>query len=322
MDHTVEALVDGANELLSAVLDQTQDCIKVLDLAGIIQYVNAQGALALELQSPTELIGQDWVSRWPEAMQETVRSALGTARAGSVARFTAFRPGPDGSPCWQAVTITPVRTDHRAITNFLTIARDITAEMVERDRVAAISAEMRHRLKNAMTIASAIVSLSAGSQPARRDFAAEIVARLDQLAAVQELVLTHGAETPLATLVPMLAAAYGGPTLLEIAPLPEVQLDESAMQALALAFGELASNSLKYGALRQERPIQVTGIATDSDLDLTWHEQTEFGPPRPGSQGLGLIERIVRGAGGSLARQTDAGRHVARIRLPLARARP
>jgi PAS domain S-box-containing protein len=239
----IEELVDGDRALLATVLDQTHDCIKMLSLDGRIRYVNRQGALAMELSSPDELLGQPYLVRWPDEVRPSVERALSAARRGELGRFTASRRQPDGSRSWWDVTVSPVRSSSDAITHFVTIARDATAEVLERDRVEAISLEMRHRLKNALTVACGIITMSARGRPEVRAFADETVARLSRLSEVQAVILDPKAEKNLADFVPALAGAYGDSVSLHFADLQEIRLSDSAMQALALCFGELATKA-------------------------------------------------------------------------------
>lgn len=312
-----DALVESEAALLAAVLDQTHDCIKLLNLEGIIQYVNRQGALAMELSSPSELVGQSYLERWPADLRPVLEAALAAARDGELGRFTASRPQPNGSPSWWDVTVSPVRAPSGAIIHFVTIAREMTAEMLERERVEAISLEMRHRLKNALTVASGIVMLSARGRPEVSAFANEIAARLGQLASIEALILDPDADKSLAQMVPALAEAYGSNAGLVFGTLPDVQLNDQGMQALALCCGELATNSLKYGALRNGGRVRIDGEMRDGLVELSWCEDTEFGTARPGGQGLRLIERLIGTAGGTFRREIDAGQMRATMTLPL-----
>jgi two-component sensor histidine kinase len=69
------------------------------------------------------------------------------------------------------------------------------------------------------------------------------------------------------------------------------------LKARALAFGELATNSLKYGALKLGPAVSINGKADEEMLHRIWREQTDFGPAREGGQGLGLVERLVHASG-------------------------
>lgn len=317
----VDPLVDSEGALLATVLDQSHDCIKLLSLDGHIEYVNRQGAAAMELSSPAELVGTSFVDRWPAEMRETIEEALAVALQGELRRFVGRRPRPNGDPSWWDVIISPVRGKEGTITHLVTIARDMTEETVERERVAAISLEMQHRLKNALTVASGIVTLSARGRPEVNAFANELISRFGQLAHVQAQVLDPDADTRIAALIPLIAEAYGKSASIHFGDLPDVKVEHRAMQALALCFGELATNSLKYGALRDGRPVRISGSAQVGKVELSWEEDTEFGAERQGSQGLGLIERLMSTAGGTFRRDIEPHLMRATITLPTTEAR-
>ncbi|MEO5865787.1 MAG: PAS domain-containing protein [Sphingomonas sp.] len=316
MQSEIETLIVSDGELLSTVLDQTHDCIKVLDQAGQILYVNQQGAAAMELSSSAELVGQSWVDRWPAEVRPKVHKALTEARDGTPARFTASRFGPSGGLTWWDVTVSPVRSHHGDVTRFLTIARDMTAEVVERERVRVLSLEMRHRLQNALTVAAGLVAITARGKPELRSFADELVTRFGQLAHVQSMILSPGGNKQLKNVVSELAAVYGDAISLAVNSLGEIHLSDQAMQVLALCFGELATNSMKYGALRDGKQVHVEGRERGRALELVWREETIFGTARDGSQGLDLCQRLATAAGGSFERTVDPGRMQATITLP------
>ncbi len=318
MTEEIEALAGSQGTLLATVLDESHDCIKLLTLDGVIQYVNRQGALAMEIASPTELVGQVYMSRWPTAVQPDIERALSAALGGRLGRFTGSRPQPNGSPSWWDVSVSPVRSSSGDVTHFVTIARDMTAEVIERERVAAISLEMRHRLKNALTVAGGIVMLGARDRPEVAEFAQEVVARFNQLSSIQSLILDPQADKRLPQIVRKLGSAYGDGANLEFGHLPEIHLSDQSMQALALCYGELATNSLKYGALRNGGRVRVDGQMIEDKLEISWLEETGFGAARPGGQGLTLIERLIKTAGGSFRREILEAEMRAIVTMPVA----
>lgn len=304
--------IEDAGALLGTMLDQTHDCIELLDRDGIIRYVNERGANALELRTPAELVGSSWVELWPAESRSAAEQAADQARAGKVARFTAARMI-GGAPSWWDVTVAPVRSNGVA-RHLLVIARDRTAEAQERERAEAVSAEMRHRLRNAMTIASALMHMAARGRSELQAFAGEVSSRLAQLGTVQELILDPASKKTFSQIMSLLGGVYGH---LEIGPLPDVELDDRLMQAIALAFGELATNSLKYGALKAGSPVQVSGRIVGDELELVWREETVFGQARDGGQGLDLIDRIVKASGGRIERRVEDRRFVVQAAFPL-----
>lgn len=300
--------------LLAGLLDQSHECIKLLDSEGRILFVNREGCRAMELSTPAAVLGDSWVDRWPKVSFPIVEGAIKSAKAGEVARFSAARPGPHGEDRWWDVTLTPVAGGGAA--SMISIARDITTEVVERERASAINAEMRHRLRNGMTIAAGIVMLEARGAKEHRGFAQTISERFSQLARVQELVLDPNSDKSLSVILHMMADVYGGGSLLKIGEIPDVQLNDVSTQALALTFGELATNSLKYGALRAGEPIEISADLENTQLCLTWREPTEVGTARLGSQGVGLVDRLISAAKGEITRHSSGGLLIVRVTLP------
>lgn len=87
---------------------------------------------------------------------------------------------------------------------------------------------------------------------------------------------------------------------------------EKAATGLALILHELATNSLKYGALSVETgTLDISSTPTGPNIELTWLERG--GPSvstRPDLSGFGskLVERSVAGQlGGSITYNWDSG---------------
>jgi two-component sensor histidine kinase len=198
---------------------------------------------------------------------------------------------------------------------FLVVSRDVTQEVRERESAAAIAAETRHRLKNGMTIASGLVMLECRSQPELRRFAQSLFRRFEQLAVVQDMVLDRG-NKDLPKILHLLGSVYGDGSLLRVGDLPAVAVDDLAAQALALTFGELATNSLKYGALKAAMPVDLDGSVDDGRLTLCWREPTRLAESRAGGQGLHLIDRLIAAAGGDVVWTIGADLLEVRVTLP------
>ena len=169
-----------------------------------------------------------------------------------------------------------------------------------------------------MTTAAGIVMIAARSHPESRAFARDVGERLARIAAVQDVLLDPARDKSLAEIVPLLASAYGDGKAIRFGALPDVSLGDHAMQALALTFGELATNSLKYGALKNGDPIGIEGAAEGDRLYLTWREPTLFGASRQGGQGLELIDRIIRASNGTATYERADDQLTVRVSFPIA----
>jgi len=310
----VEAFAGEHDALLSARAALSQHCVQFADSAGRVLFVNHEGAQAMGATTPRDLIGRQWIDHWPEPARSAAQDAWQSARRGVAARFSAMRPGARGELSRWEITLTPIDGFGDAVC--LIVARDVTGELAERERAAIIAAEMRHRLRNSMATAAGIVTIAVRSHPECQPFARDISERFAMIAKVQDLLLDPARDKSFAEIVPLLTSAYGGGKVIRFGAIPDVQLSDGAMQALALAFGELATNSLKYGALKNGRSVEVDGELDGDLLRLTWHEPTTFGPPRRGAQGLELVNRLIEASRGEVMLETGDGRMSLQIALP------
>jgi two-component sensor histidine kinase len=258
--------------------------------------------------------GRDWVDLWPAASRPAAAAALRDACQGRPARFKAPREREGGAQSWWDVSLTALSRGDDPTT--LVISRDVTALIAQAERLDIVNAEMRHRLRNAFTIATSLTILAARDEPEHRVFADRLVAAFRQYVAVQEVVLDPRAAKSFDKLLPMIMKAFGDRKMFEYGAIPPIDLPDGSVQALALSFGELCTNSLKHGGLRDGRPVRLDVAVTPDTLEVVWNEATHFGRPRDGGQGLALIDRMVAVVGGSVQRNVTSDTLVTAIRLP------
>lgn len=296
----------ASDGMLAAVLDQSADCIKVLGPEGSIDFMNRNGRCALGIDDFNLVAGKSWWELWPTESQHLVRDAITTARDHGSARFEAFCPTAKGEPRWWDVTVSPLRDEHGTLRGLISISRDVSADVRAREQRATTAAEMKHRLRNAYALTSAIVMMSARGRDEHRDFAHGITQRLEQLGIAQALLLDASAlGTPtLDVLVRRLTGPFcSDPAMLDIAPLPDVTLSEDKVRTLALVLGEFSTNSNKYGAFGHGGKIGISAALDASRLTLRWSERSDRSVdtnPRDGSSGLSLIRRALAAQHGAL----------------------
>lgn len=173
------------------------------------------------------------------------------------------------------------------------------------DRDELVVRELEHRFKNILTIVRAIVSQSLGAASSIEDARDVIDERLASLGgAVEQLLSSDWKAAPLPALADQALAHLSFYTE-RLSFLGEtVEIGPRAAMTLTLAFHELATNAIKYGALSNETGTvelccQVRGAGDDADLLLQWIERG--GPPvtRPERQGFGT-QLICTATGRSL----------------------
>lgn len=198
-------------------------------------------------------------------------------------------------------TISRHSVDGRTI--LAVVHRDITYRKELEDQREAIVHEMNHRIKNVLAVVGSLVSLSAKSATSVDEFAASLQGRLQALAATQTF-LSRGARESISLSDLLLTELnhYRNPegtnVVIEGEP---VALCPTAIQPLALAVHELATNSAKYGALSDPHGhvnIFAKGLA-DKDESMLMIEWIESGGPpvkTPTRRGFGttFIEKVIK----------------------------
>lgn len=202
-------------------------------------------------------------------------------------------------------------------------------ERVVAEQLEMVSHELSHRIQNIFAITTSLARLSAHDHPAARDYADALLSRLDALARAHNFIRPHSpASTPegdatLRSLLATLFAPYQDDGLGRLDILgDDVAIGAQAATPLALLFHELATNSVKYGALSTPGGRVAIDCAQLGDrLRVTW---TETGGPAidgaPARTGFGTrlatmsVEKQLRGA---LAYDWPAQGLAVRLSLPL-----
>ena len=184
---------------------------------------------------------------------------------------------------------------------------DVTGRKQAEEGRELLAGEMSHRVKNLLAIASGLTAITSRSTTTSTDMAHELTLRLTALGRAHDLVRpvpgqTEAASVLLGDLLTVLLApyndlgAFSGRIRVSV---PRMRVGESATNILAMVVHELATNSLKHGALSIDTGIlDVSCSAHDEAVTVIW---TESGGPKvkppTGSGGYGskLVERSVIG---------------------------
>lgn len=169
-----------------------------------------------------------------------------------------------------------------------------------------LAGEMSHRVKNLLAIASGLTAITSRSATDTEHMARELTERLTALGRAHDLVRPlpggQGAAALLGDILTVLLAPYddlGAFSGRIRVAVERMGVGERSATSLALIIHELATNSMKYGALSQPTgTLDVSSVAEESAILLTWLERG--GPvvaPPAGSPGFGsmLVKRSVTG---------------------------
>jgi two-component sensor histidine kinase len=189
---------------------------------------------------------------------------------------------------------------------------DVTERKMAEEAREMLTSEMSHRVKNLFAIASALATIASRSAATPAEMARDMTQRLSALASAHDLIRPAHRQSmkaaPIRALLGALLAAYDDRGIIGRrihASGANVLVGEASITTLALVVHELATNSVKYGALSAAGgTLDVTCREEDGEVVIVW---TERGGPAVavpnGQPGFGstLVNRsITEQLGGSI----------------------
>lgn len=295
-------------ESLSNVLEQSTDCVKLVDPQGNLLWMNPNGLCAMEIDNFELLSGKEWATLWPQEAQQRIRSALDEARSEGVVRIEAFCPTAKGTPRWWDISVSAVRAPDGGHSGYISVSRDVSQLHADREAQTILLSEMRHRLKNSFAMVCAMLRTVARGNAEHTDFAVDMVARISALATAQTLFDSEAEETDLHDLLATLILPFrtANASLVELECSKNHHVGRREADVISLVVGELTVNSTKHGAIGHGGGIALSARAEVVDGQprhiVVWQEQSArpvASRTRSGGQGLSLIERICAARGGT-----------------------
>lgn len=188
---------------------------------------------------------------------------------------------------------------------------DVTNRKQAEESHELLAGEMSHRVKNLLAIATSLTHISRRSATSVEEMATDLTQRLTALGRAHDLVRplsgSEGKAALLGDLLSILLTPYDNPEAfagrIRVA-VPRMGIGDGTATTLAMVIHELATNSVKHGALSvPEGTLDVSGSCDGDHLSLVWAED---GGPRvkgkPEMSGFGskMISR-------SMSQQFDGG---------------
>lgn len=190
---------------------------------------------------------------------------------------------------------------------------DVTGRKQAEEGHELLAGEMSHRVKNLLAIASGLTLMTSRSATTTEQMAKTLTERLMSLGRAHDLVRPlpggEGKAAVLGDLLSVLLAPYDDQGAfagrIRVA-VPRMGVGERTATTLALVIHELATNSVKHGALSADTgSLDISSTADDANLCLIWAE--DGGPPVHSAPELGgfgsrMISRsISQQFGGALS---------------------
>ena len=210
---------------------------------------------------------------------DRVRAAFAATRDMLGAYETDFRILCDGKVRWISAR---GRGDDQGIIGRIMygVFIDVTERKKAEEAREMLAGEMNHRVKNIFAITSALASISARSTTTRDEMVKDLRQRIFALSKAHDMVRPDFSQQKkaaqlgdlLGTLLEPYANAQSETTRLHIST-PPLLVGEKSATALALVVHELATNSIKYGALSNATGVlDVECSADGGEVQIIWSE--------------------------------------------------
>ena len=191
-----ELRLRDAEHFAECVLESSQDCLKLLDPEGYIEYMSPLGRKIFEIESVDQVLGKRWIDFWKEEDQPRVSAAVAAARAGKIGSFQGDLPTRSGVHKRWDVRVTPVVGADGKVEQLIAVSRDITE--LERSRQVAAQAEklaaagrlaatIAHEINNPLEAVTNLIYLAKSSQGVPEEVCRQLEIADRELARVAQL---------------------------------------------------------------------------------------------------------------------------------------
>lgn len=204
---------------------------------------------------------------------------------------------------------------------------DVTGRKQAEEGNELLAGEMSHRVKNLLSVAASLTNITSRSSTSVEDMTRELTQRLSALGRAHDLVRplpgAQGTAALLGDLLTVLLAPYddqGAFSGRVRVAVPRMGIGERSAASLAMIIHELATNSVKYGALSSEAgSLDISSTAEHDMLTLIW---AETGGPaiteEPVLKGFGsnvMLQSVSRQLGGTISYDWQPTGLVTELRL-------
>jgi two-component system CheB/CheR fusion protein len=231
-----------------------------------------------------------------QPLQRAVRSGE------PVAEYEAVLARPDGSRFDVLMSATPLLNDEGKVRGGIAVILDISERKRGEMQQQVLLHELQHRVKNIITTVGALATRMLKGTTSLEEFSIAFSGRLSAMAKTHELLTASNWQgAGLRPLIDATVRSYSSNDGRNVSVSgPDLVLSPSAASTLGLVLYELATNAMKYGALKERSgrvgiSWRVTKLDGSEDVTLEWIESD--GPPigdtfKEGF-GTGFIRRSV-----------------------------
>lgn len=287
---------------LAAIVASSNDAIVSTDLSGRVQSWNT-GAEKLFGYTASEMIGRSKTTIIPEEKQGEFDKHLEAVMGKKSLRAETVRRDRDGRLIDVSLEVAPIVDGTGKVIAMSSILHDVTSRKETEKHQRFLMRELTHRSKNLLAIVQSMARQTARSAQSLSEFENQYMQRLQGLAASHDLLVNQNwAGAALDELVRRQVMPFVEEKGANLAIAgPDIMVSAKAAQAIGLALHELATNSMKHGALSTPKGKvsidweYLTSRGDAPQIQIQWeeHDGPEVQPPTRKGFGHFVIERMT-----------------------------
>ncbi|MBD3415019.1 MAG: PAS domain S-box protein [Candidatus Aminicenantes bacterium] len=341
--HTIEAekkrklaeqKLKESEEFNRSIIENSKDCIKILDLDGNLKFMSKGGQALLEIEDIGPFLNKSWFDLWKDEDNQKARKAVEKAKKGEISYFEGFFPTNKGKPKLWGVQISPIRDADGKVDKLLSVSRDISKQknVLEQIQKAlkeknVMLQEIHHRVKNNMQIISSLLNLQSQRVTDKKTLESFRICRdrIKAMALIHESLYESQdlAEVDFASYVKKMTTHLfaANRSLSEQVNLKmdveNIFLDINKAIPVGLIINELVSNSFKHGFPGKKKgSVSIKMKAEEKDTCTLVIADTGVGLPKeydwknPTTLGIQLVTDLVKQIDGTLDFHCQKGTRV------------
>jgi two-component sensor histidine kinase len=248
------------------------------------------------------MLGRSITLLIPEDRLDEEAHILGRIRSNQrVDHYETIRRRKDGSPIELSITVSPIKDANGRVIGASKIARDISERRRAQEQQNLLLGEMKHRTRNFLAVIDAIARQSRPKDaPEAAAVLDSFVGRLLALLSIGEIVVDSASRhASLQLLFERALQPFENPKQRARISLsgPAIEVSEQTAGGLALAVHELATNALKYGALKTDTGRVSLSWSVDDAGRVTIEWKERGGQPLAGEPTRsGFGSRVIKSA--------------------------